>query len=215
MKLTGWPGGDQGMQMTSWLNERFEGPGLDPRLSWHCPPPQWRLDPAGGLLIETAGGTDFWQRTHYGFQADNGHFLFTPVSGNFVLATHVRFHPVHQYDQAGLMVRISPSCWLKTSVEYEPDGPARLGAVVTNDGWSDWSTQNFPPDYPEIHLRIRREGADYVVESSVSGANWTQLRMAHLHEDQPAQPVACGVYACSPKTAGYRAYFEYLRIELA
>jgi regulation of enolase protein 1 (concanavalin A-like superfamily) len=80
---------------------------------------------------------DFWQRTHYGFEADNGQILFAPVAGDFVLATQVRFHPVHQYDQAGLMVRVSPSGWLKTSAEYEPIGPSRLAAVVTNDTSSD------------------------------------------------------------------------------
>ena len=36
------------------------------------------------------------------------------------MTAHVAFNPVHRYDQAGLMVRVSPTCWLKTSVEHEP-----------------------------------------------------------------------------------------------
>jgi regulation of enolase protein 1 (concanavalin A-like superfamily) len=130
-----------------------------------------------------------------------------------VLTTHVRFHPVHQYDQAGLMVRLSPACWLKTSVEYEPDEPSRLGVVVTNRGFSDWSTQEFPAERDETWLRIRREAADYIVEASADGARWQQLRMAHLHDDRPGLRIACGLYACSPKAAGFVAEFSVLRLE--
>jgi hypothetical protein len=32
--------------------------------------------------------TDFWQRTHYGFRADNGHFLHREADGEFVLSRH-------------------------------------------------------------------------------------------------------------------------------
>src|SRR5262245_29726518 len=99
--------------------EQFDEPMLHPRWVWHCEPPSWSIDPAEGCLrLETAAKTDFWQRTHYGFQADDGHFLFTPLPGDWILSAEVRFAPVHQYDQAGLMVRLSADCWLKTSVEY-------------------------------------------------------------------------------------------------
>jgi regulation of enolase protein 1 (concanavalin A-like superfamily) len=108
---------------------------------------------------------------------------------------------------------------LKASVEYEgPDRPARLGAVVTNCGFSDWSTVDFPAGVTELHLRVRREGSDYIVEASlpaahaaatnaiaaappleqagdaakhaVARAGWTQLRVAHLIEDAAPWGVA-------------------------
>ena len=129
---------------------------LDVRLRWYCEPARWSVDHAtGSLRIYPDAETDFWQRTHYGFRVDNGHFLFPPVDGRFVMTTHVRFEPVHQYDQAGLMVRLSPDCWLKTSVEYEPGPTNRLGVVVTNTGYSDWSTQEVP-ERPHGHLAARR-----------------------------------------------------------
>lgn len=47
--------------------------------------------------------------------------------------------------QAGLMVLLSPSCWLKTSVEHGGQGrPSQLGVVATNAGYSDWSTMDVP-----------------------------------------------------------------------
>ncbi len=196
-----------------YLHEPFAGPGLDPRLRWHCEPARWSVGGAGRCLrVEPNGGTDFWQRTHYGFERDDGHFLFAPVAGDFVLATAVRFHPAHQYDQAGLMVRVSPACWLKTSVGYEPAGPSRLGAVVTNSAYSDWSTQAFPPGPGAVSLRVRREGDDYLVETSSDGSRWEQIRVAHLHEGR-GQAVMAGLYACSPTGAGFQAEFDHLTID--
>lgn len=164
------------------------------------------------LEVRPAAQTDFWQRTHYGFRADTGHFLALELEGDFRCETELTFSPAHQYDQAGLMVRLSPACWLKTSVEYEPEGPCRLGAVVTNGGYSDWSTQDFDPAQRSIAFRVDREGSDYMVFYRVPpAAEWTQIRVAHLMEDQGG-PVQVGLYACSPKAAGFEARFDYIRI---
>jgi regulation of enolase protein 1 (concanavalin A-like superfamily) len=160
------------------IHESFARPTLHPALRWHREPPRWTVRLAERCLrVEPAAATDFWQKTHDGLEADNGHFLFAEVTGDFVLSTRVRFQPVHQYDQAGLMVRVSAACWLKTSVEYELTGASRLGAVVTNHGYSDWSTQSVPA------------------------------------EDRPRAAVGAGLYACSPKGAGFVAEFTYLNID--
>ena len=195
------------------LEEHFHQPTLDPQLRWLNPPPSWSVDSSlPALVVQPATPTDFWQETHYGFRADNGHFLFTEVTGDFTITTKVRFHPVHQYDQAGLMVRVGPLCWIKTSVEHEPHGPARLGVVVTNHGFSDWSVQDFPRATHEVCLRIRKEAADFIVEFAANEpAGWNQMRIAHLNIENNA-PLACGLYACSPKGDGFRAEFEFLKI---
>ncbi len=193
---------------------RFDGPELDSRLSWFCAPPHSRIDAERGrLVVETASETDFWQRTHYGFRADNGHFLYVRTQGNFELTTRVSGSPRHQYDQAGLMVRLSPDCWLKTSIEHEPDEPHdRLGAVVTNHGYSDWSTQPASKGRGDVWLRVRLETLAAIVESSFDGAEWQQLRVAHLAERSPGASVDAGLYCCSPKVGGYRAEFHFLEL---
>jgi hypothetical protein len=184
----------------------------DPRLAWHCKPAHWNVA-NGVLLIQPDAPTDFWCKTHYGFEADNGHFLHARVSGDSRTCAEIGMMPRSQYDQAGLMVRASKSCWLKTSIEYEPDGPNRLGVVVTNAGYSDWSTQDVSQSITRFRLRIARTGNDYVVEASLEHDTWTQLRIAHLHEpSNPAREVTCGIYACSPKAAGFRAEFADLEI---
>lgn len=193
------------------LHERFQGP-LDGRLIWRNPPSRWQVD-SGTLVVYPDAATDFWQRTHYGFQFDNGHLLALPVDGDFVLETHVRFHPVHQYDQAGLMLHAGESCWIKASVEHEVDGPAQLGTVLTNLGYSDWSLQDFRFAENEVRLRITKTGGDVVVEfGSAADTKWKPMRVGHL--DFPANEcVLAGIYACSPKGAGFRAEFLELKVQ--
>lgn len=196
-----------------WLDESFQGAKPDPRLAWHAPPPRSESGP-GGLVVLTAAGTDFWQGTHYGFRVDNGHALLAEVPGDFVLETRVRTAPVHQYDQAGLMVRFSPECWLKTSVEFEPGAPSRLGAVITNAGWSDWSTRDLAPERGlDVTFRITRQGGDVLVEAASAGEALSQIRLGRLH-DVATAPLLAGLYACSPKAAGFEARFERLTIAL-
>jgi regulation of enolase protein 1 (concanavalin A-like superfamily) len=197
------------------IHETFASPVLHPALKWLNPPPAWEVDPlTSRLVIHPASQTDFWQRTHYGFRVDNGHLLYTEVSGDAVITARIHSFPVHQFDQAGLMVRFSDECWLKTSVEFEPDGASHLGAVVTNYGYSDWSLQDFLRDGTRGYsLRVRCEREDYLVEyADEESGPWRLLRVAHLRA-QPALPGWAGVYACSPKGAGFRAEIEYLKIE--
>ncbi len=185
----------------------------DTRLRWRCEPSHWNIA-VGRLVIAPDAPTDFWSKTHYGFESDNGHFLFAGIAGDFLLSAEIFMTPRSRYDQAGLMGRLSKSCWLKTSVEFEPDNMNRLGAVVTNAGYSDWSTQDVPSEVNRFRLRVARERSDYIVHACFAGDRWTQLRIAHLHEDvDPAAPVECGVYACSPKAAGFIAEFENFAIE--
>ena len=198
------------------FRETFSGPGLSPRIHWRNPPPDYALTPHG-LKVMTAAETDYWQRTHYGFQVDNGHHLCLPLTGGFTLSTKVISAPKHRYDQAGLLVWLSPDGWLKTAIEFEPDQPSRLGAVVTNYGWSDWSTQDVASDYGAAWFRIVRTQSDYEVYAATGDPgrdlpeSWTQIRITHLHE--VAGPIHAGLYACSPQGAGFEATFAWLEIE--
>jgi hypothetical protein len=195
--------------------ETFDRKSLHPLLKWLNPPAAWQIDIVRSrLLVEPAAETDFWQRTHYDFRADNGHFLHTEIGGDGEIAASIFAQPAHQYDQAGLMVRLSEDCWLKASVEYEPDTPSQLGAVVTNHGFSDWSLQDFPGTASLVYrLRVRWKGADFFVEHAPAETGpWRLMRVAHLFR-KPDVPLLCGVYACSPKGFGFRAEFSSLCIQ--
>lgn len=85
--------------------------------------------------------------------------------------------------------------------------------MVTNHGYSDWSSQDLAGSDIRVFLRVRREGSDYWVEHRLSPDEpWRLMRLAHLAEDDGAGPVSCGLYACSPVDSGGEAEFEFLHI---
>ena len=175
------------------------------KLNWHSEPAHWRVTD-DRMEVSADAKTDFWQRTHYGFQADNGHFLSAIAEGDFEMQARVHCQFAHQYDQAGLMVRASEDCWLKTSVEYESGQANLLGAVVTNHGYSDWSTRQVNDEFNPYRLRITRRQSDYRVDVYNTAENtWEQIRLCHLFEGDTVQ---VGVYACSPKEHGFKAIFS-------
>jgi len=187
---------------------------LPPALSWENEPKKWDLG-TNGLKIHPNGKTDFWQRTHYGMKNDNGHFLKIAITEKkFSLTTRVRYRGENEFDQAGLMVRTTPLNWIKTSVEFQPEAADKLGAVVTNLGYSDWSCQDLTNPGGEIIFRIRAERPDFIIEYRLPGSpdNWTLIRIAHLHTDHPDIPIYAGIYCCSPVDAGFQAEFDYLEI---
>ncbi|WP_428911678.1 DUF1349 domain-containing protein [Niallia sp. Krafla_26] len=170
------------MEKNGILNENFESERLSNELQWRCEPRKWFLDKnASQLVLETDEETDYWQKTHYGFQADNGHFLYATTNKNFRMTTKVKLSPRNKYDQAGLMIRLSEDTWVKTSLEYIPDGFSKLGAVVTNRGYSDWSTQYVDcEDTVELYYQISRIEQNCYVNYSWDGKEWNQIRIAHV-----------------------------------
>ena len=185
-----------------WSKELPEG------FYWFNEPAEYSSDPR--LKIATKPKTDFWQRTHYDIRKDDGHCLYTNMSGNFAIETKAVFTPNAQYDQCGLMIRADSENWIKCSVEYENTSVSRLGSVITNGGFSDWATQDVSTPLHSMCYRISKRGSDFMIEHSCDGKDWHQIRMAHLSHGTDSLKI--GVYACSPVGEGFECGFEYLQI---
>jgi regulation of enolase protein 1 (concanavalin A-like superfamily) len=163
------------------------------------------------LVIETEPKTDFWQRTHYGFRRDDGHALLTDLKEDFSFAAKFKFEPQNKYDQCGIMLRLDRENWIKISTEYENQEISRLGSVVTNLGYSDWATEDISSEINAVWYRVSRRGEDFLIENSFDGRKWSQMRIAHLHQD--FDEIQVGVYACSPKKSSFRAIIEEITID--
>jgi regulation of enolase protein 1 (concanavalin A-like superfamily) len=181
------------------------------RFQWAHQPARWSLGET--LEMTTEPDTDYWQRTHYGFQRDNGHFCFATVRGDFTASAQLAWTPNAQYDQCGLLVRADADTWAKCSVEYETADHSRLGSVVTNLGYSDWATQDLAGLITQRWYRIRRQGDDLLLDWAEDGVSWVQMRIAHLHHCPPDLQV--GIYACSPTGPGFTCQASDLRVACA
>ena len=174
-----------------------------------------KLETTGeSLKLHTLPDTDFWLKTHYGFERYNGHVLYDEIAGDFEAVTELEMDPCYTFDQAGLFVEVNRDNWLKTSVEYIPNAPSHLGAVVTRDGYSDWSTRNAAADLfkQRLQFKIVREGNDFLVYARTVGEEWEQLRIAHLRCPD-GQALKVGLYAASPGTeGGFEATFHSFEV---
>src|SRR3989442_312510 len=80
---------------------------------------KWLNEPASAkqhgeqLTVTTKAKTDFWRKTFYGYVTDNGHFFSLPVTGDFTFESCVAGQYSSLYDQAGLMVPVDGSNWIK------------------------------------------------------------------------------------------------------
>jgi len=178
-------------------------------------PKYYKLEENHTFIVHSKAETDCWLKTHYGFEIMNGHVFYNEIMTDFQAEVQLRMSPNATYDQASLFVMISENCWLKTSLEYIPEGPSHLGAVVTNNGYSDWSTQDYPTEAAKQQLRFRiiRKRGDYSIYVKIS-QRWEQIRIAHLMEDIGNEPVKIGFYTCSPsKNKGFETEFFDFTIE--
>ncbi len=189
---------------------------------WINPPQKFTVGPSE-VTLQTEPGTDFWQRTFYGFRNNNAPAFLFDRSDNFTFSVTVECEYKTLFDQAGIIIWIDENNWIKTSLEYENQAFSRLGAVVTNAGYSDWSTRNSPA-VPQIELRVSRRGPDFLIEARTD-TKWEQLRIAHLGvlgETTaemgvtpsaglvPGPSVGVGVYACSQEDSSFEAKFGEL-----
>ena len=175
-------------------------------LEWLNEPPAWRFD--GSTLTATAAPrTDFWRATKYGVVRDNGHLLGRLADGDVTAEVKVSGVGATQYDQAGLMLRLNNTTWLKCSVEVV-DGVRHAAVVVTRD-YSDWSIVPLPPAQQPLWLRLVRQGDAVEVFSSHDGRSFRLLRLAYV----PVGPALIGPMLAAPEDDGFTATFAQLKIE--
>lgn len=174
---------------------------------WLNEPRSWSTD-GGRLTLATEPRTDFWQKTFYGFERDTGHAYLKPVTGDFsATATFVGKYET-LYDQAGLMLRIDATRWVKTGVEYT-DGLMHFSVVLTNPQ-SDWSVIPLPDARPTDPVRVSmtRHAEALHIRYAVGDEPWKLARLAPFS----AADAQVGVTACSPERGGFEVSFNEIVI---
>ena len=176
-------------------------PPLTSEGKWLNAPDRWSLD-AGVLQLRTKNKTDFWRNTHYGFVRDDGHFRHMPAPSRFTATATFEGAYETLYDQAGMMLRVDPTRWVKLGIEHS-DGAAHFSIVVTR-GCSDWSVAGQPLLSGPQTVRLTAQDGAIIAHFQAPDGGWRLMRVA----DFPAFEAArIGVMACSPEREGFVARF--------
>ncbi|CAF2052826.1 unnamed protein product [Rotaria magnacalcarata] len=196
--------------MNSWLTQA-----TSESYTWYNEPTQWSSN-SSAIMVHTNGETDFWRQTHYGFERDNGHFYYRSMNGeqSFTITVNVYGNYRVVYDQAGLMLRNDAHNWIKCGIEYV-DGIYYASAVVTVNGWSDWSVVPLSQNPNPLRLRVKREREAVHIEYAESENHpFTMMRLAYLPLAKKTNPIMIGIMCASPneKTDGFDVIFDELNI---
>lgn len=169
---------------------------------WMNEPSFWQVSEFG-LKISADPKTDFWQKTHYGFVRDSGHFYYRWITGSFTAKVKISGQYRHLYDQAGLMIRQDEQNWIKTGIEYV-HGQQQVSAVVTR-GFSDWSVAPYLDNPSSIWIRVKREGDFVEISYSTEDDGYQLLRLAYM---KPSDRVMLGFMAAAPDGEGFDVVFS-------
>jgi regulation of enolase protein 1 (concanavalin A-like superfamily) len=197
----------------------------DPAFSWNNGEPEHTLDDDGSAItIKATPNLDYWSRTFYSplLMKTNAQTLLMPIEAGVEATISMSFTlaPRAQFDQAGIMVLVDENTWVKAGIEFT-DGVPRLSCVVTNDGFSDWSTQKWPvwdaeTQTTSINVRLTKlwpgetQGPALVFEAASTDMQWQQIRIASLRSGE--KPWRMGIFAISPIAAqgSYARFYDLL-----
>ena len=178
---------------------------------------KWIRAPKQYLITEdkiemiTEPFTDLWQRTYYHFRNDNAPVLqFETDEKYFSFTVRTEFDTKVRYDQSGIVMYLDSENWLKASVEYENGIIQRLGSVVTNNGYSDWSSVDMDASVKSMWFRLSRRDDDFCIENSTDGVTFKQMRICHMFNVK--DKIQLGVYACSAENSSFKAIFTNMEI---
>ncbi len=173
---------------------------------------------AGCDLI--AGGVDIWEK------ADQFHFVFQDISGDFDIAVRVEsFAPAHLYSKAGLMIRENlkaDSAHLMFLV-FAGDAPRNnnLGAYEMQfrpAAGADCqgiypairppAPPEFPAAFPNSWLRVTRRANLFSAFASTDGKSWKQYgqQVLSLAKTVMVGPALTSHDASVPAQAAFRDY---------
>ena len=179
-------------------------------MKWIRAPKQYKVT-EDRVEIITEPHTDLWQRTYYHFRNDNAPvFQLETDEQFFSFVVKTDFDTKVRYDQSGIVMYLDSDNWLKAAMEYENDKIQRLGSVVTNNGYSDWSSVDVDASIKSMWFRFSRREDDFCIENSVDGVNFKQMRICHMFNAK--ERISFGIYACSSEDSTFKASFTDMEI---
>lgn len=148
------------------------------------------------IIITPIMGKDFWKKTLYGFDFEDGAALLVPWDTETAMEVSFQISSFTElYDQAGLFLYKAPGQWIKAGIEFN-DGLHHISVVVT-DGHSDWSLVAVPNWHDEeITIRASIINDAIIIRARTKSFPWRTIRVAQFTDNTSIQ---AGPFAISPK----------------
>ena len=166
-------------------------------MKWFNEPAQWKIT-NNSVVLTTDTQTDFWRTTFYKYIKDNGHFYYQEKEGDFECSVKITGSFAELYDQAGLMIRIDSSQWIKSGVEFA-NGTINISAVFTRV-FSDWSVIALKEAPASVWLKLVRKNDSVELSYSVDGKIYTMQRLGYF---PPKVKAKIGIMAAAPDGKGF------------
>ncbi|WP_342417756.1 DUF1349 domain-containing protein [Paenibacillus sp. FSL R10-2782] len=156
------------------------------------------------LKVVPEKGRDFWKKTLYGFEYEDGAALLADwQTDNAVEVSFLLTSFTELYDQAGILLYHGPAQWIKIGIEIN-DGVPQLAVVVT-DGYSDWSLAAVPEwKGEEVTIRASIMKDAVIIRARTEHHGWRTIRVARFPYASGNQ---AGPFACSPTRDGLEVTF--------
>lgn len=139
----------------------------------------------------------------------NAPYLYTEITGDFVLRAKVSHAFTDTYDSSSLMVMVDKNNWAKSCFELTDFGTHAVVSVVTKNGASD-DANGCNIDGNHLWLQIARVGNSYAFHYSVDGKNFYMSRFFSLPS---SEAVKVGLLAQAPTGNGGDRCYENLTVE--
>jgi uncharacterized protein len=121
-------------------------PWKNPLKGWYNKPAKKVVIKDSKIIVKVPERTDCWRKTRQGLltrTVNNAPFHWQKVTApHFQAIVHINGTFDHDYDKAGLMVRLDEEHWIFTGMEYVGDR-VHHATSVANDA-SDWSIAPLP-----------------------------------------------------------------------
>lgn len=167
-------------------------------------PPVSSLQEGQFLKVEASEGSDYWEKTLYGFERSSGHSLLAAWEGDSAIEVTFQLGSFTElYDQAGMMLYQGPGKWIKAGIELN-DGIPQLAVVVT-DGYSDWSLSPVPEWVGDnVTIRASRIHDAVIIRARTDNDGWRTVRVARFPYESGQQ---AGPFTCAPTRSGFQVTF--------
>lgn len=163
------------------------------------------------VTMRTNGEKYLWGDSHeFDFDFPHSHFYYRNIAGNFTAQTTVLLTDNWKSGNAGLLIKLSQSNWIKLYIGKETDG-LRLNTVYASDAEHiDYATAPLRAEGNKIWLQVSCNKGTLRLKYSTNGRTYETVRILNMPASYKTAQV--GLMADAPMSVGFDASFENLSI---